>query len=155
MTSVLEVLGALAFGVGSALLPVVNAEAYALVRAGQSVWGALLVVLALAIGQTAGKLVLFEAARRGSGLLRPRKPVSERRSRWAQRAATLLTDNRTAAPAVLASALVGLPPLAAVSIAAGAAGQSRRLFLSLCLAGRTVRFGLVALPVLLASHGLV
>ncbi len=62
------VLMALLTGTASALLPVVNAELYAVAAAGRSSWATvILVVLALAIGQTAGKLVLFEAARRGSG----------------------------------------------------------------------------------------
>ena len=49
-------------------------------------------------------------------------------------------------PLVLASACVGLPPLAAVSLAAGASGQRRRDFGVACLCGRTARFALLALP---------
>ena len=52
---------------------------------------------------------------------------------------------------VLAAASVGVPPLAVVSVAAGAAGQRRRVFAPLCLLGRTVRFTVVVLPLVLHS----
>ena len=56
---------ALATGVGSAPVPVLNAEAWALFAATGPVDTLLAVVLALAAGQTVGKLVLFESGRRG------------------------------------------------------------------------------------------
>ena len=127
---------AVATGLASALVPLVNAEAYA-VLAGGRVPGALvpLLVLALAAGQTAGKLVLFESARRGAG-------------RWAAKLADSRWAGRATGPAVvLGSATLGLPPLAIVSLAAGAAGQTRWTFGVLCLVGRTVRFAVLVLPV--------
>ena len=42
--------------------------------------------------------------------------------------------------------VLGLPPLAAVSLAAGASGHRRWEFAALCLLGRTARFGVLALP---------
>jgi membrane protein YqaA with SNARE-associated domain len=137
-------------GVVSALLPFVNAEAYALLAAGRTHPAAVaVVVLALAAGQTAGKLVLFEAARRGSGRWHARltRRTAGRAARWGGRGSHLLTCRRTGLPTVLVSASVGVPPLALVSLAAGAAGQVRWEFGVLCLVGRVARFALVALPV--------
>ena len=139
---------ALGYGVASALVPVVNAEAYALVLAGRTHPGlAVVVVLALAAGQTVGKLLLFEAARRGSGRLAAARDHREgRAARWADRIRDSLRSRRTGLPMVLASAALGVPPLAAVSLAAGAAGQRRWEFGVLCLVGRTARFALLVLP---------
>ena len=109
--------------------------------------------MALAVGQTIGKLVLFEAARRGSGRLHARfsrHSEGGRAARWADRVRGWLTRRRTGLPTVLAAASVGLPPLAVVSLAAGAAGQRRWEFGVLCLVGRTARFAVLALPVALA-----
>ena len=114
-------------------------------------------MLALAVGQTAGKLLLFEAARRGGGRLgswvRRREAESgvRRSERWSQRIKEALGSRRTGHPLVLVSASVGVPPLAAVSLAAGAAGLRRWEFAALCLLGRTARFGVLALP---AAHAL-
>jgi membrane protein YqaA with SNARE-associated domain len=136
VTSLLAVLGALGAGVASALLPLVNAEAYAVVAATRThAWLAVALVLALAAGQTTGKLVLFESARRGG----TRFAAKLRQSRWAGRV--------TGPPVVLVSAAIGLPPLAIVSLASGAAGQPRWLFALLCLLGRTARFGVIVLPI--------
>jgi membrane protein YqaA with SNARE-associated domain len=153
MTGALQASLALVYGVVSALIPVVNAEAYALVLAGRTSPAlAIPVVLALAAGQTAGKLVLFEAARRGHGRLERRyaKRSEGRAARWADRIREGLRSRRTGLPMVLASAALGLPPLAAVSLAAGAAGQRRWEFGALCLVGRTLRFALLVLPAVYA-----
>ena len=138
---------ALATGVGSALVPVLNAEAWALFAARGPVDTLLAVVLALAVGQTVGKLVLFEGGRRGRDW-HPwrRRPVSARTTRWTDRVSGWLTSRRTGPPLVLAAASIGVPPLAVVSVAAGAAGQRRRMFVPLCLLGRTVRFTVLVLP---------
>lgn len=143
---------ALCFGVGSALLPVLNAEAYALIAAGRSEMAVtVLVALALALGQTVGKLVLLEGSRRGSHLL-ARRVRRERKAldRWLAHAETLLARRRTGVPLVLTSASIGLPPLAVVSLAAGAAKQPRVDFVAACLVGRATRFLAIALPLTLA-----
>ena len=153
MTGPLEAVLALVYGAVSALVPVVNAEAYALVLAGRTNPAvAVAVVLALAAGQTVGKLVLFEAAKRGSGRLERRfaNRREGRAARWADRIRDSLRSRRTGLPMVLASAALGVPPLAAVSLAAGAAGQRRWEFGALCLVGRTARFALLVLPVVYA-----
>jgi membrane protein YqaA with SNARE-associated domain len=149
VTGPLEAGLALAYGIVSALVPVVNAEAYALVLAGRTHPAlAVAVVLSLAVGQTIGKLVLFEAARRGSGALAHRfgKRSEGRAARWGDRIRDCLGSRRTGLPMVFASATLGLPPLAAVSLAAGASAQRRWEFGALCLVGRTARFAVLVLP---------
>jgi membrane protein YqaA with SNARE-associated domain len=144
---------AAAIGVASALLPIVNAEAYALLTAARTHGvAAVAVVLALAVGQTIGKLVLFQAARHGSGRLHTRlcRRGEGRAARWHVRVCGLMTRRRTGLPTVLASAAVGLPPLVLVSLAAGASTQRRWEFGTVCLLGRSARFAALTLPAVYA-----
>lgn len=145
---------AAAYGTASALVPVVNAEAYAVVAGARAHSGvaALVVVVALAAGQTLGKLVLFEAARRGSARWTTRfaRRGEGRAARWAARIRDGLSCRRTGLPLVLVSASLGLPPLAAVSLAAGASSQRWWEFAAACLVGRVARFGVLVLPAALA-----
>ncbi|WP_433317376.1 hypothetical protein ACQP0U_08875 [Micromonospora sp. CA-269861] len=155
MSGLAEAAVALGYGLASALVPVVNAEAYAVV-AGQRGGHALVVVVALALGQTAGKLFLFESARRGSGRL-ARKVAQRKKSgraaaraaRWTEPIRRWLSRRRTALPTVLVSAAAGVPPLAVVSLAAGTAGLRRWEFAAACLSGRVIRFALLVLPAVL------
>ncbi|WP_433268408.1 hypothetical protein ACQPWR_09210 [Micromonospora vinacea] len=156
MSGLAEAAVALGYGLASALVPVVNAEAYAVV-AGQRAGHALVAVVALALGQTAGKLLLFESARRGSGRLARRVAkrgksgrAAARAARWTEPIRRWLSRRRTAVPTVLVSAAVGLPPLAVVSLAAGTAGLRRWEFAVACLSGRVIRFALLLLPAVLA-----
>ena len=144
---------AAAVGVVSALLPIVSAEAYALVAAVRTRGvGSVAVVMALAVGQTIGKLLLFQSARQGSGRLkaRLRRRGEGRAARWHDRVSGLMTRRRTGLPTVLASATVGVPPLALVSLAAGASEQRRWEFGTICLIGRSARFAALALPTVYA-----
>jgi membrane protein YqaA with SNARE-associated domain len=158
MSGLVEATAALGYGLASALVPVLNAEAYAVV-AGQRGGHTMVAVLALALGQTAGKLLLFESARRGTGrlartLTRPNRPNRPNRSgsaaaragRWAAPIRRWLSRRRTALPTVLASAALGVPPLAVVSLAAGTASIYRWEFAIACCLGRTARFAVLALP---------
>lgn len=152
MTATVMVALAAGAGLCSALVPLINAEAYALASAGTMSNGAelVLVVLALSLGQTAGKVVLFESARRGAGrwsnrLRRRHRGQADRR--WIGRMTDVFASTRRGSPVVLAAATVGIPPLALTSIAAGASGQPRRLFIPICLVGRTARFLVLILPV--------
>ncbi len=106
------------------------------------------VALAMAVGQTTGKLLWFEAARRGTGRLHGElsRHGEGRVERWRGRVCGLLTRRRTGLPTVLASAAVGLPPLALVSLVAGASEQKRCEFGVLRLVGRTARFAALASP---------
>lgn len=147
---------AIGVGIASALVPIVNAEAAA-GAAGlkMSVGLAIVVSVALAVGQTAGKIVLFEAARKGAQVRAakrsrnhaPKKPMPE----WQQRLIKRLDGRWQANGVVLLSAGVGMPPLAIVSIAAGAC-QSRRLdFAICCLVGRTARFATLTISALMLA----
>jgi membrane protein YqaA with SNARE-associated domain len=139
---------AVAVGVVSALVPLINAEAYVVLAAARThAAGAVAVVFALAAGQTVGKLALFQAARAGSGRLHARlsRRGKGRAERWHGRVCGLMTRRRTGVPTVLASAALGLPPLALVSLVAGASVQKRWEFGAVCLAGRLARFAVLTL----------
>jgi membrane protein YqaA with SNARE-associated domain len=147
-----SVLMAIGVGIASAVVPLVNAETAA-GAAGlkMSIGLAIAVSVALALGQTLGKICLFEAARKGARVREarakecPRKPMPP----WQRRLVASLNGRWQANGVVLLSAGVGLPPLAIVSIAAGAV-QSRRLdFAVCCLLGRTIRFATVTVSALL------
>jgi membrane protein YqaA with SNARE-associated domain len=156
VNSVLEALIALGYGLASAMVPLVNAEAFAVV-AGARGGHAGVTVLGLALGQTGGKLLLFESARRATGGLAGRVARrsrsgrdTARTARWAARIRRWLSRRRTGLPTVLVSAITGIPPLAAVSLAAGTAGLRRREFAAMCLLGRLIRFTILVLPTALA-----
>ncbi len=147
---ILEVLAAAGVGIVSALLPVVNAEAF---QAGSSLLQRPAVVVAcvvaLALGQTVGKVVIFIASRRGA--TRWRSTHAGRRSRvpaWLQRANARLLQwlsHPAGGPAAVAvSASVGIPPLALVSATAGVSTIRCWAFCVACLVGRVVRFGTLA-----------
>lgn len=135
-------------GLASALLPFVNAEALAAgaSRANKDLLP--IMVVGLAAGQTIGKLTLFELARRGASRLaaRPHRPHVPRRpiSRIASRQITGLQTASSRIPVVAVSAVTGLPPLAAVAVAAGTTKARRSGFAAACFVGRTFRFALIA-----------
>lgn len=147
MSATLAVLSLLA-GLASALFPLMNAEAIAAgaSRANKDLLP--IVVVALAAGQTIGKLTLFELAARGSARLARRsheRPARNRPiSRLASRQATALQAASSRLPVVAVSAFTGLPPLAAVAVAAGTTSTKRSGFAAVCFTGRTLRFGLIA-----------
>jgi membrane protein YqaA with SNARE-associated domain len=158
VNSLLEALIALGYGLASALVPLINAEAFAVI-AGARGGHAWVAVLCLALGQTAGKLLLFESARRATGRLAARiarrlrsDRITARAARWAGSIRRWLSRRRSGLPTVLVSATTGIPPLAAVSLAAGTAGLRRWEFATACLLGRTIRFAILALPTALAGH---
>ncbi|MEV4617630.1 hypothetical protein AB0J74_02800 [Asanoa sp. NPDC049573] len=165
MNGLVEAVSGLGYGLGSALVPLVNAEAYAVV-AGRHGSQGLVAVFALALGQTAGKLLLFESARGGTGWLarrferrgraaarrfERRSRAAARTARWAEPIRRWLSSRRTGLPTVFVSAAAGIPPLAVVSLAAGTAGLRRWEFAAACLLGRVIRFSLFALPAMLAA----
>jgi membrane protein YqaA with SNARE-associated domain len=156
---------ALTVGVGllSALIPVVNAELYLLgIVATASPVAGVGAVAGLAVGQVAGKVCLFVAARRGRaagtrwrGRHSPAdgEPAAWRRklTGWAGGGLSLLDRGLPAAGVLFASAAVGLPPLAVTTVAAGARRTPVSLFVACALSGRLVRFGALAAPLVLAA----
>lgn len=135
-------------GLASALFPLVNAEALAAgaSRANKDLLP--IVVVALAAGQTIGKLTLFELAGRGAARLTRLSHERPARVRpilsLASRQATALQSASSRLPVVAVSAFTGLPPLAAVAVAAGTTTTTRSGFAAACFTGRTLRFGLIA-----------
>ena len=158
---------ALTVGVGllSALVPVVNAELYllAIVATASPVAG-VGAVLGLAVGQVAGKVCLFLAARRGGAAGRRwrgrhapaapgREPAAWRRRlpRWTLGGLGVLDRGLPAAGVLFTSAAVGMPPLAVTTVAAGVRRTPASLFVACALSGRLVRFGVLAAPLVLAA----
>jgi membrane protein YqaA with SNARE-associated domain len=79
------------------------------------------------------------------GRNRPRRPDRKRAiARIASRRATSLQSARSKLPDVAVSAFTGLPPLAAVAVAAGTTSTKRSGFAAACFTGRALRFGLIA-----------
>lgn len=144
--------------VGSALLPLINAEAYLLGVNAIADGGGWALALAASAGQTVGKLVLFLAARGAISapwLTRWRRPRGRhhrpardgRVQRWVRR---VQQQRHGAVVVVAASASIGLPPLLATSVLAGATTMRATTFAVTCLLGRWARFGvLLAAPTLL------
>ena len=159
----LEVSGGVIAGFASAFVPVINAEA---VVGAASLTGSLtyliMASILVAAGQTLGKLVFFEAGRSGRSRLRGRQPrrlddrgpCRQPNSRLQNRKQQLLQAMRGRSKTngvVLIAATVGLPPLAIVSVAAGAIPGSRRDFAACCFLGRAIRFTVVGLTVAWAT----
>jgi len=143
---------AVAVGIASALLPLINAEA-ALIGAAvaSSVPMVVAAALALAVGQTLGKLVLFESARRGVSWRASRRDDQRVQREWQRRAVAVLHCRWRGGGIVLLSATVGLPPLAVTSVASGAAQSRRGDFVTCCLAGRSARFLAIGIPLALGA----
>lgn len=138
----------LTFGVSivSALIPLVNAEAY-LLAVGVATDPASLWLLAFvaALGQTVGKIIWYEVGRRALEWSVVQRKLSTPRS---QRLRTLWRDRLESKPwasaAVLfAAATVGLPPLFVMAVVAGQLEVNRVQFVVIVLLGRTLRFAAV------------
>lgn len=127
----------------SALLPVVNIEAYLGLRAALADVDALWALgLAAAVGQMVGKLVWYRlgASSLHWGWVRRRVDQPKARARlelWRRR-----THERPALTSVLllVSAFVGLPPFAVMAVLAGQLRMSIVLFLTVGTVGRWLRF---------------
>jgi len=145
----------LGFGVLSAIFPLANAEGYIIASQVSAVAGAIPVAVGIGIGQTIGKLMLFLGVRGGKSTrffsehkekVRAR-PVGPTRMRFRRALRTLLElvgTKRWGLPIVLLAAVVGIPPLYAVALLAGATKMKLALFALVVLAGRVTRFVLFA-----------
>ena len=155
-----QLLLAVGFGIGSAVVPVLNAEAYVL---GVGVSGALDPMVAgvgVAIGQSLGKTAMFLAVRYRPGYAarkaKPPKPV-DLDTRWgrfvqwnrdvSKRLLDAMSDHRWGIPVTLLSAFVGIPPLYGVALIGGASRMGVLTFALSTLVGRAGRFILLALGV--------
>jgi membrane protein YqaA with SNARE-associated domain len=151
---------AVGFGIASAVIPVLNAEAYVL---GVGVSGALDPVVAavgVSVGQTIGKVAMFLAVRYRPGYAAKKgkepKPLNLE-TRWgrfvqwnrdlSKRLLDALSDRRWGIPVTLLSSSVGIPPLYGVALIAGASRMGVVTFTLSVLAGRLARFVTLALGV--------
>jgi membrane protein YqaA with SNARE-associated domain len=153
---------------GSALVPLINIEIFVLAlvaRQPSLPWLALAAVVAFA--QISGKLFYYLAARGTLHLpaFMHRKPkaLTARRERWHQRTKRMrawvdrLTEKCHRHPHWMTgtygvSAVVGLPPFMATTVLAGLAQMPMTTFLAAGLAGRFIRFSLLAAsPALLSG----
>lgn len=141
-----EAAALLVIGFASALVPLINIEAYLTVRATvgsvDSVW---LLALAAAAGQMLGKLLWYSAGASATswGWLRRRIERPKNLARlelWRRR-----THDRPvlAAFLVLVSASTGVPPFLVMAVLAGHLRMSPPLFVLVGLAGLWLRFAVV------------
>lgn len=152
---VLTLLATVGFGVLSAVLPFANAEAYVFTSQVSHSIDPLPVALGIAVGQTIGKVLLFYGVRRGKNLpgVRHRRAVLRRQPAGPTRAwfraalqtlLALVGQKRWGLPITFVAAVVGVPPLYAVALLAGATRMRLGWFAAVVLAGRALRFGLMA-----------
>ncbi len=161
MGSLITIVVTFGYGVLSALVPIFNAEIYiGAVAAAASAPVAWMATLALATGTMVGKIVIFEASRRGSSRFgigsadRPSKVARTRIGRWSVRAGETMMqwlEHKHLGPlTVLVSSVVGIPPLFVVSVLAGASRQNVVAFSVMVFAGRFARFAVITWPIVTA-----
>jgi membrane protein YqaA with SNARE-associated domain len=151
---------AVGFGIGSAVVPVLNAEIYVLGVGASGKLDPVVAAIGVSVGQTIGKVAMFLAVRYRPGYAAKKnkapKPVdlSTRRGRLVQwnrtvskRLLDALSDRRWGIPVTLLSSSVGIPPLYAVALIAGASRMGVVTFSLSVLAGRAARFITLALGV--------
>lgn len=160
-------------GAVSAVVPLLAVEAYVVAVAAARPGGvAVLVALAAAVGQTAGKTAVFLAVRSAGrsrwsrrlhrhaleamGRAGPTAPDRSGSSTWARAGrllrrltawSLLVLSGPWGAGVVLVAGVLGVPPLLVVSAAAGASRLPLPVFVVACLVGRAVRLvGLALVP---------
>lgn len=144
---------AFAVGIGAALVPMfVNAEVF-VVTMGATIDSRPLLLLVLVVhvvATTIGKAFVFQLARKGSRKIRSvqRKPARNRVVMWIRRTSDwllgLLDRPYMGALTVFASSLVMVPPLAIVTLMAGASRQPLWLFSTMVFLGRLIQFIAIA-----------
>ncbi|MCG5470909.1 hypothetical protein LADH09A_004881 [Micromonospora sp. LAH09] len=158
----IAVLTAAAVGLLSAFLPFTPAEPYLIAAVATTGAPSVALGVAAAAGQTAGKVLIFLAARGAihsswlQGRLRRRTPtVREPAGRLATmlarpkaagaRLVEVMERPRQATGLLLVSAVTGFPPLLAASVYLGRTPMRSAAFAATCLLGRTIRFVAIAL----------
>lgn len=175
ITLTVSSLVSIAVGIGAALVPMfVNAEVYIVALAANvnsQTMLAYLIVLHVA-ATTVGKAFVFQLARVGTRRLKVVEPKPPRTTfgHWWQRAKERYSRTRFAGwmrtisarlialldhrygggVTVFLSSLLGVPPLAIVTILAGGSKQPRWLFLTMVFIGRLLQF----LAIAFILHGL-
>lgn len=152
---------AVAFGIGSAIVPFMDAETYLVTIGVSHLLNPILAAVGIAIGQTIGKVAMFMAVRYRQeyhdrhGKKEPKALNLD--TRWgrfrqryrdvSKRLLDLLSHERFSVPVVLLSATFSMPPLYAVALIAGASRMRLVTFAVTVLAGRLTRFILLSLGV--------
>jgi membrane protein YqaA with SNARE-associated domain len=140
------VIGTFLFSVASALLPILNVEAYlaavALKAHHLSDWQLAAVGGA---GQSVGKIFWYIAGRESLRIKRIRQKMETEKwqvsyERWHER---IVGRPVFAGTISFGSAVTGFPPLAVIAVLAGTLRMNFTLFLVTVFAGRTIRFWLV------------
>ncbi len=144
---------AFAFGVGSSLLPIfLNAEAYVIVLGTLTESPVYLfwLIMSLSIGTVLGKMVVFDLARKGRRRLGrrenkpPRNQFVVRLRQFSDWMLGLLDRRYVGGATVFASSALMVPPLAIVTILAGASRQPLWLFSTMVFVGRTLQYLAIA-----------
>ena len=157
MTFLGVIAAGIAYGVASALIPVLNAEVYvaanAVLLSTPRTW---VMVLTVSLGTVIGKVIIFRAARVGRDVVkrRPPKPRPEPRPepgrfrRGLKKVSDLLlawlSDPVGGVVTVVVSGFIGIPPLIVVSAAAGVSTMGTVRFAVAVLIGRAGHFGVFA-----------
>ncbi|WP_433011630.1 hypothetical protein [Kribbella sp. CA-294648] len=155
-----ELVLAVGFGIGSAVIPVLNAEVYVLGVGASGALDPVVAAIGVSVGQTIGKVAMFLAVRYRPGYAarKDKEPkavnLDTRRGRFIQwnrdvskRLLDALSDRRWGIPVTLLSSSVGIPPLYGVALIAGASRMGILTFSLSVLAGRLARFITLALGV--------
>lgn len=143
----------------SALIPLVNAEAYlggvSLLGGGSELW---VLSAAAALGQMAGKVIWYQLGRSSLnwGWVRRKTDSAKWRSRFETWQRRTRGNPWLAGLLVFASALVGLPPFAIISVLAGQLRVPLILFVLTGFVGRLLRFaGILGGVAFLIEHDVV
>ena len=140
------VIGTFLFSVASALLPILNVEAYlaavALKAHNLTDWQLAAVG---GLGQSVGKIFWYVAGRESLRIKRVRQKMETEKwqasyEKWHQR---IVGRPVLAGTISFGSAVTGFPPLAVIAVLAGTLRMNFTLFMVTVFAGRTIRFWLV------------
>lgn len=138
-----DLLAVFAVGVASALVPLINIEAYLGVRAAVASVGSIWLLGGVAaVGQMLGKLVWYYLGASSLNWGWIRRKVEKPRNAARLEAWRARTHHRpvVAGGLLFLSASTGFPPFAVVAVLAGQLRMSLTLFITLGLLGRWLRF---------------
>lgn len=149
---------AVGWGIGSAVFPPINAETYVLGAGVTRMLDPVAAAAGVAVGQTIGKVGLFLIVRyrpwHRTANPRPEPRALDLSTRWgrfrqrvrdfSKRMLDLISEARFGIPVTLLSSFVGIPPLYAVALIAGASRMRLLGFTLAVLVGRLARFITIA-----------
>ena len=144
------------FSIASALIPFLPIEVY-IVGAGATEGGtaaAISLGIAAGAGATIGKIIWYEAARRGAESAWAQKKLSKPKVKASYEKWTARMQGRPvyAAGIMFLASSVGIPPLLAMAAVAGLLKMPMWVFVPTVFLGRTLRFTLLFLGVDFALH---